>query len=66
MSRLVMFLVMLAMLGLSACSYVGFQKEYTEEYTDPKTGKKIIYTEKIIQQPEVRMPIHLKHPELYE
>ena len=66
MGKLMMFLVMLAMLGLSACEPVQIIKTYTEEYTDPKTGKKIIYTESIQQVPEQRMPIHLKHPELYE
>ncbi|HEX5242595.1 MAG TPA: hypothetical protein VFW23_04970 [Tepidisphaeraceae bacterium] len=40
-------------------------KTYTEEYTDPHTGKKIITTESITQQPENRMPIHVR-PELYQ
>jgi hypothetical protein len=66
MSKPILFLAMLAMLGLSACQPVQIMKTYTEEYTDPKTGKKITYTESIIQTPEERMPIHLKHPELYE
>ena len=66
MSKRMMFLMMLAMLGLSACQPVQIMKTYTEEYTDPKTGKKITYTESIIQTPEQRMPVHLKHPELFE
>ena len=50
---------------VSACAPVTVTKTYTEEYVDPHTGKKITATESITQQPENRMPIHVR-PELYQ
>ncbi len=54
-----------ATLFACACAPVTVTKTYTEEYTDPHTGKKITTTETITQQPENRMPIHVR-PELYQ
>jgi len=66
MGKFVFLLVSVSLLGFSACAPVTVTKIYSEEWTDPTTGKKITYTESITQVPEQRMPIHLKHAEIYE
>lgn len=64
------FLLSLLLFALAlftfSCAPVTITKTYQEDYTDPKTGKHITYTESISQVPEKRMPIHLTHPELYQ
>ena len=66
MGKLALLLAAVTALGLAACAPVSVTKTISEEYTDPHTGKKVIYTESITQTPEKRMPVHLKHAELYE
>lgn len=57
---------MAALINIAGCAPVFVTKSYSEQYTDPTTGHKIIYTESITQQPETRTPIHLQHTDLYK
>lgn len=66
MAKLTLSLLTVTLLVLTGCKPVQITKSYTEEYTDPATGKVITYTETISQFPGDKAPIHLTHPELYE
>ena len=50
----------------SGCAPVMIEKTYSESYTDPQTGKTITYTEKVQQVPDSKLPMHIKHTELYD
>lgn len=66
MKKCAFFWAAVSFLCIGGCAPVTITKTYTEHYWDPHTGKEITYTETIVQVPEQRQPVHLKHAELYE